>query len=100
LHEGEKPRFIVLDDKVLDRVFVMALSDVDFETCWSLKDESVREQLDEEFKLLLKLHEARKAIRKPCSYRKDGIGAHAIWSNPILVVTYSIGSKEAHGSVR
>jgi 5-methylcytosine-specific restriction protein B len=46
----------------------MALSDVDFETFWCFKDESVREQLGEEFRLL-KVHGALVPFHLHFGYR-------------------------------
>ncbi|GIP20665.1 McrB family protein [Paenibacillus sp. J22TS3] len=45
-----------ISDKVLDRAFVMTLSDVDLETFWSRMDEGIRTGLQSEFTYLKRLH--------------------------------------------
>jgi 5-methylcytosine-specific restriction enzyme B len=45
-----------ISDKVLDRAFVMTLSDVDLETFWSRVEDSTREGLQSEFIFLKRLH--------------------------------------------
>lgn len=45
-----------ISDKVLDRAFVMTLSDVDFETFWDKADQELKVLLEREFLLLKKLH--------------------------------------------
>ncbi|BCG58105.1 McrB family protein [Paenibacillus sp. URB8-2] len=45
-----------ISDKVLDRAFVMTLSDVDLETFWSRVDDGIREGLQDEFIFLKRLH--------------------------------------------
>lgn len=45
-----------LSDKVLDRAFVMTLSDVDLDMFWSRLDEGMRAGLQEEFTFLKKVH--------------------------------------------
>ncbi|MBU8769534.1 McrB family protein [Cytobacillus oceanisediminis] len=45
-----------ISDKVLDRAFVMTLSDVDFETFWDKADQELKVLLEREFFLLKKLH--------------------------------------------
>ncbi|TXK82574.1 McrB family protein [Paenibacillus sp. N3.4] len=45
-----------ISDKVLDRAFVMTLSDVDLETFWSRVDDGVRVGLQNEFTFLMRLH--------------------------------------------
>ncbi|REK76100.1 McrB family protein [Paenibacillus paeoniae] len=45
-----------ISDKVLDRAFIMTLSDVDLETFWSRVDDGVRSGLHDEFTFLMRLH--------------------------------------------
>ncbi|SDO87360.1 AAA domain (dynein-related subfamily) [Paenibacillus sp. yr247] len=45
-----------ISDKVLDRAFVMTLSDVDLITFWDRMNEEVKTELHEEFDFLKKLH--------------------------------------------
>ncbi|WP_316571400.1 AAA family ATPase [Neobacillus sp. YIM B06451] len=45
-----------ISDKVLDRAFVMTLSDVDFDSYWSQVDPDLKVKLEEEFFLLKTLH--------------------------------------------
>lgn len=45
-----------ISDKVLDRAFIMTLSDVDLETFWSRVDDGVRSGLQDEFSFLMRLH--------------------------------------------
>ncbi|WP_339282793.1 hypothetical protein [Paenibacillus sp. FSL R5-0486] len=45
-----------ISDKVLDRAFVMTLSDVDLETFWSRVDDGVKVRLQNEFQFLMILH--------------------------------------------
>lgn len=45
-----------ISDKVLDRAFVMTLSEVDLETFWSRIDDGIREGLQNEFNILKSLH--------------------------------------------
>ena len=58
-----------ISDKVLDRAFVMLLSDVDFNYFWSKTDESMRLELSEEFTFLLKVHEALTPYHLHFGYR-------------------------------
>jgi 5-methylcytosine-specific restriction protein B len=45
-----------ISDKVLDRAFVMMLSDVDFETFWNRIDDNIKNGLQEEFSFLMQVH--------------------------------------------
>jgi 5-methylcytosine-specific restriction endonuclease McrBC GTP-binding regulatory subunit McrB len=45
-----------ISDKVLDRAFVMMLSDVDFTSYWNAKETKFRNSLSNEFKLLVEVH--------------------------------------------
>ena len=45
-----------ISDKVLDRAFVMTLSDVDLETFWNRLDDGIRAGLQNEFAYLKRLH--------------------------------------------
>lgn len=45
-----------ISDKVLDRAFVMTLSDVDFDAFWLSIDESIKEVIPDEFNYLLKIY--------------------------------------------
>ena len=45
-----------ISDKVLDRAFVMHLSDVDFDMYWKKEDSGIKKELDEEFQTLRTIH--------------------------------------------
>lgn len=45
-----------ISDKVLDRAFVMTLSDVNFNAYWEGKEEAMKKALESEYKLLLEIH--------------------------------------------
>ncbi|WCN36195.1 McrB family protein [Aneurinibacillus uraniidurans] len=46
-----------ISDKVLDRAFVMTLSDVDFQRFWGSLENDIQDVLDREFEMLLSVHQ-------------------------------------------
>jgi MoxR-like ATPase len=58
-----------ISDKVLDRAFVMTLSDVDLEVYWNSKETEIRNSLTEEFDLLLLLHNTLRSYELHFGYR-------------------------------
>ncbi|MCQ6265124.1 AAA family ATPase [Fictibacillus sp. WQ 8-8] len=58
-----------LSDKVLDRAFVMTLSDVDFENFWSTLDQSVKVLINNEFDILTGIHSDLKSFDLHFGYR-------------------------------
>ncbi|MBH0157317.1 AAA family ATPase [Fictibacillus sp. 5RED26] len=58
-----------LSDKVLDRAFVMTLSDVDFNKFWSTLDYSVKSMVSHEFDVLRDIHDDLKSYELHFGYR-------------------------------
>ncbi|WP_147532294.1 McrB family protein [Bacillus marasmi] len=58
-----------ISDKVLDRAFVMTLSDVDFDSYWERVNQDLKAALTKEFKLLKELHETLSGYELHFGYR-------------------------------
>jgi 5-methylcytosine-specific restriction enzyme B len=61
-----------ISDKVLDRAFVMTLSDVDFNSYWNQADQDLKEVLGKEFAMLKELHQLLLTYELHFGYRTMG----------------------------
>ncbi|WLR57325.1 hypothetical protein LC048_10945 [Mesobacillus subterraneus] len=61
-----------ISDKVLDRAFVMTLSDVDFDSYWNRADQDIKEVLGREFAMLKELHQMLLTYELHFGYRTMG----------------------------
>ncbi|MBH9966136.1 McrB family protein [[Bacillus] enclensis] len=78
-----------ISDKVLDRAFVMTLSDVDFTTFWERVDQDMKDVLSHEFFLLKELHVSLAAHDLHFGYRTMGEMLQKLYAN------YQLGSEHA-----
>ncbi|MBK5240340.1 hypothetical protein [Clostridium sp.] len=58
-----------ISDKVLDRAFVMTLSDVNLENYWESKEQSIRDKFESEYIILSELHSILKPYNLHFGYR-------------------------------
>ncbi|NMD71291.1 hypothetical protein HHO41_13385 [Bacillus sp. DNRA2] len=58
-----------ISDKVLDRAYVMTLSDVDFDSYWERVNQDLKATLTKEFKLLKELHDTLSGYELQFGYR-------------------------------
>lgn len=58
-----------ISDKVLDRAFVMTLSDVNLELYWNSKEQEISRNLEKEYNILLGLHNILKPFELHFGYR-------------------------------
>lgn len=58
-----------ISDKVLDRAFVMTLSDVNLENYWESKEQSIRDKFEKEYIILSELHNILKPYNLHFGYR-------------------------------
>ncbi|MGH4049797.1 MAG: McrB family protein [Clostridium sp.] len=58
-----------ISDKVLDRAFVMTLSDVNLENYWTSKEQTIRNKFEKEFNILSELHNILKPYNLHFGYR-------------------------------
>ncbi|MFF2447475.1 McrB family protein [Neobacillus sp. NPDC058068] len=70
-----------ISDKVLDRAFVMTLSDVDFDSYWEQVDQEVRAALTKEFLLLKALHRTLSNYNLHFGYRSMGEMLQKLYAN-------------------
>lgn len=74
-----------ISDKVLDRAFVMTLSDVDFERFYESLDGKLKESLQEEWNFLLRLHEVLAQFELHFGYRTMNEILRKLYKNSLLV---------------
>ncbi len=58
-----------ISDKVLDRAFVMHLSEVDFDTYWEKEEGGIKKELEEEFQSLRTIHQILQPMDLHFGYR-------------------------------
>lgn len=84
-----------LSDKVLDRAFVMTLSDVDFDHYWSTLDQSVKAVMSNEYVILCDIHEDLKSFDLHFGYRTMNEMIQKLVRNKELDEEFSLGSMPA-----
>jgi 5-methylcytosine-specific restriction enzyme B len=70
-----------ISDKVLDRAFVMTLSDVDFNSYWERADQDLKAALAKEFRILTKLHHTLARFELHFGYRSMGEILQKLYAN-------------------
>ncbi|WHZ00408.1 AAA family ATPase [Neobacillus sp. YX16] len=70
-----------ISDKVLDRAFVMTLSDVDFDTYWERADQDLKAALTREFQILRELHQTLAQFELHFGYRSMGEMLQKLYAN-------------------
>ncbi|MBH0160449.1 McrB family protein [Fictibacillus sp. 26RED30] len=84
-----------LSDKVLDRAFVMTLSDVDFDHYWSTLDQSVKLMVSNEYDILCDIHNDLKSFDLHFGYRTMNEMIQKLVRNKELDEEFSLGSMPA-----
>ncbi|WP_249872437.1 McrB family protein [Oceanobacillus saliphilus] len=84
-----------ISDKVLDRAFVMTLSDVDFATYWEQAEQELKETLETEFRMLNELHQVLIKFDLHFGYRTMGEILQKLYANSQLPEEYQMDSLEA-----
>jgi 5-methylcytosine-specific restriction enzyme B len=70
-----------ISDKVLDRAFVMTLSDVDFDSYWERADQDLKAALTREFQILRELHQTLARFELHFGYRSMGEMLQKLYAN-------------------
>lgn len=73
-----------ISDKVLDRAFVMTLSDVDFDSYWDKVDQDIKGTLENEFQMLKKLHRTLSEYDLHFGYRSMKEMIYKLYANTQL----------------
>jgi 5-methylcytosine-specific restriction enzyme B len=84
-----------ISDKVLDRAFVMTLSDVDFTTFWERIDADIKSVLSREFDLLKELHSTLAAYDLHFGYRTMGEMLQKLYANHQLGTEHAMDARES-----
>lgn len=84
-----------VSDKVLDRAFVMSLSDVNFDSYWDKADIELKEALKNEFTLLRELHKALMEFDLHFGYRTMEEMLKKLYANFRLSEEYQMDAMEA-----
>jgi 5-methylcytosine-specific restriction enzyme B len=84
-----------LSDKVLDRAFVMTLSDVDFDNFWISLDQSIKAKVNNEFEILRDIHDELKEFDLHFGYRTMNEMIQKLMRNKELDVEYSLDAMSA-----
>jgi 5-methylcytosine-specific restriction enzyme B len=84
-----------ISDKVLDRAFVMTLSDVDFNTYWIRADQDLKSVLEKEFVMLKELHHMLLGYELHFGYRTMGEMLSKLYANNQLPEEHQIDSMKA-----
>lgn len=84
-----------ISDKVLDRAFVMTLSDVDFDSYWERVDQDLKAALTNEFTILRELHRTLSVYELHFGYRSMGEMLQKLYANHQLPEEYQLDSMEA-----
>ncbi|MGG1629623.1 McrB family protein [Rossellomorea sp. NRS-1567] len=84
-----------ISDKVLDRAFVMTLSDVDFTSFWERVGQDLKDSLFQEFRLLKELHATLAAHELHFGYRTMGEMLQKLYANNQLGPEHAMDSMEA-----
>jgi 5-methylcytosine-specific restriction enzyme B len=70
-----------ISDKVLDRAFVMTLSDVDFDSYWERANQDLKAALSREFHILRELHQTLSRFELHFGYRSMGEMLQKLYAN-------------------
>ncbi|MGG0238053.1 McrB family protein [Bacillus rhizoplanae] len=73
-----------ISDKVLDRAFVMTLSDVDFDEYWNRLDQQLKDTLQKEWELLLTIHKELAKYELHFGYRTMSEMLRKLYKNTLL----------------
>lgn len=84
-----------ISDKVLDRAFVMTLSDVDFDSYWERVDPDLKAALTNEFTILRELHRTLSFYELHFGYRSMGEMLQKLYANRQLPEEYQLDAMEA-----
>jgi 5-methylcytosine-specific restriction enzyme B len=84
-----------LSDKVLDRAFVMTLSDVDFDHYWSTLDQAVKAMMSNEYEILCDIHNDLKSFDLHFGYRTMNEMIQKLVRNKELDEEFSLDSMSA-----
>lgn len=84
-----------LSDKVLDRAFVMTLSDVDFDNFWSRLDQGIKAQISNEFEILRDFNNDLKKFELHFGYRTMNEMIQKLIRNKDLDEEFSLDSMTA-----
>ncbi|MBS4214989.1 McrB family protein [Neobacillus rhizophilus] len=84
-----------ISDKVLDRAFVMTLSDVDFDSYWERVDQDLKAALTNEFTILRELHRTLSVYELHFGYRSMGEMLQKLYANHQLPEEYQLDAMEA-----
>ncbi|WP_078427749.1 McrB family protein [Alkalihalobacterium alkalinitrilicum] len=84
-----------ISDKVLDRAFVMTLSDVDFDTYWKRVDQDLKVTLAKEFGMLKELHHTLIDYELHFGYRTMGEMLQKLYANYQLPDDFQMNPIEA-----
>ncbi|RIW30698.1 hypothetical protein D3H55_16325 [Bacillus salacetis] len=84
-----------ISDKVLDRAFVMTLSDVDFTSFWERFDQDMKDSLQQEFLLLQELHGTLAGYELHFGYRTMGEMLKKLYANRELGEEHAMESLES-----
>jgi len=88
-----------ISDKVLDRAFVMTLSDVNFNVYWEGKEEDMKKLLEKEYKLLLEIHSMLAPLNLHFGYRSMDEMLSKLYANKKLPEDIQMTEMEALDSV-
>ncbi|WHY73780.1 McrB family protein [Fictibacillus enclensis] len=84
-----------LSDKVIDRAFVMTLSDVDFENYWTSLDQSIKALISSEFNILSDIHKKLELYDLHFGYRTMNEMIQKLIKNKELDEEHSLDSMVA-----
>ena len=88
-----------ISDKVLDRAFVMTLSDVNFKAFWEDKEDNMKSALEKEFNLLLEIHSILLPLNLHFGYRSMDEMLSKLYANKKLPIDIQMSELEALDSV-
>jgi hypothetical protein len=84
-----------ISDKVLDRAFVMTLSDVDFTSFWDQLEEKIKKEVHEEWKLLITIHSRLVEYNLHFGYRTMNEILRKLYKNSLLPEDFRMERKDA-----
>ncbi|MEH7114967.1 hypothetical protein V7124_21795 [Neobacillus niacini] len=84
-----------ISDKVLDRAFVMTLSDVDFDSFWERVDQDLKAALTREFQILKELHHTLSRFELHFGYRTMGEMLQKLYANHQLPEEHQMDPMDA-----
>jgi 5-methylcytosine-specific restriction protein B len=84
-----------ISDKVLDRAFVMTLSDVDFDSYWNRVDQDLKATLAKEFQMLKELHSTLSVYELHFGYRTMSEMLQKLYANQQLLEEHQMDPMEA-----